>query len=149
MTTSTTTSLSRLAEEWPGWSSLLERRVAPELMQLLDTDRIRVEEIHEDGALLVRAELPGVDPDKDIEVTATDGVLQIRAHREHREHVEEDGRNRTEFRYGSFLRQLALPTGAVEDDVTATYHDGILEVRVPMGEQAEEPAPTRISVTRT
>ena len=37
----------------------------------------------------------------------------------------------SEFRYGAFTRVLPLPPGASETDVTATYADGILEVRVP------------------
>ena len=42
------------------------------------------------------------------------------------------GRFRSEFHYGSFERSVALPAGAQSDDVTATYTDGILEVRVPV-----------------
>ena len=38
---------------------------------------------------------------------------------------------RTEFHYGTFARTLALPAGTAEDDISASYHDGILEVRVP------------------
>jgi Hsp20/alpha crystallin family len=39
---------------------------------------------------------------------------------------------RSEFRYGSFVRQLPLPADATEADVTARYTDGILEVAFPM-----------------
>lgn len=148
MTTTTSTSLSRLAEEWPGWAGLFEGRVGvPEVLRVLDADRIRVEEFREDGAVVVRAELPGVDPDKDIEITVTDGALQIRAHREQREQTEEEGQYRSEFRYGSFFRRVPLPQGASEDDIEATYHDGILEVRVKVEEQPEA-SPKTVPVTR-
>lgn len=147
--TTTSTSLARLAEEWPGWAGLFEGRLAvPEVLRLLDADRIRVEEHREDGAVVVRAELPGVDPDKDIEITVTDGALQLRAHREERHQEEQEGRYRSEFHYGSFSRRVPLPQGASEDDVEATYHDGILEVRVKVEEQPE-PAPKAVPVTRT
>ena len=43
---------------------------------------MRVEEIHEDDTLVIRAELPGVDPDKDVEISVSDGVLHIEGHRE-------------------------------------------------------------------
>lgn len=141
-------SLSRLAEEWPGWGNLFEGWLArPEMMRVLDLDRIRVEEVREDDAVVVRAELPGVDPEKDIEVSVTEGVLEIRAHREQREEHKEEGRYRSEFRYGSFVRRLPLPAGASEDAIAATYHDGILEVRVPV----ETPEPSEqhtIPITR-
>jgi HSP20 family protein len=135
----TSSSLSRLTEEWPGWSNLFEGWLArPEMMRMLDLDRIRVEEIRRDDAMVVRAELPGIDPEKDIEVSITEGVLEIHASREEREESKEEGRYRSEFRYGSFVRRLPLPAGASEGEISATYHDGILEVTVPM----QEPEPT-------
>ena len=39
---------------------------------------------------------------------------------------------RSEFRYGSFSRSIALPPGVTEDEVAAEYRDGILEVRIPV-----------------
>lgn len=147
--TTTSTSLARLAEDWPGWASMFEGRLGvPEVLHILDGDRIRVEEFHENSTVVVRAELPGVDPDKDIEITVTDGALQIRAHREERHQEEQEGRYRSEFRYGSFMRRVPLPQGASDADVKATYHDGILEVRIPVEEETG-PSPTTVPVTRT
>jgi HSP20 family protein len=99
---------------------------------------IRVEEVHEDGTLIIRAELPGVDPDKDVELVVDKGILTL--HVERRENKEEKGNRyrHSEFRYGSFSRSLTLPAGATEDDVKATFENGILEVRIPVdGEKAE------------
>jgi HSP20 family protein len=92
----------------------------------------RVEEFVENGTVVVRFEMPGLDPDKDVEVTVSDGVLRIKAER--REEVTPDDKSgyRSEFRYGSYTRAVALPVGATDDDVKATYRDGILEVRVPV-----------------
>jgi HSP20 family protein len=53
---------------------------------------------------------------------------------------------RSEFRYGTYRRSIALPPGATEDDVTATYLDGIVEVRVPMVDETS--AAVRVPVTR-
>lgn len=146
--TTTSTSLARLAEDWPGWAGLFESRFAvPEILRLLDGDRIRVEEYHEDNTVVVRAELPGVDPDKDIEITVTDGALQIRAHREQRHEEEQEGQYRSEFHYGSFVRRVPLPQGASDEDVKAMYHDGILEVRIPV-EEERAPSPRTVPVTR-
>jgi len=93
---------------------------------------MRLEEYVEDGTCVIRAELPGIDPDKDVEVTVTDGVLHLRAHREERTEEERPDSYRTEFRYGSFERSIRLPEGVTETDVKASYKDGVLEVRVPM-----------------
>ncbi|NKQ51801.1 Hsp20/alpha crystallin family protein [Amycolatopsis sp. K13G38] len=88
---------------------------------------MRIEETAEEGKYTVRAELPGVDPAKDVHVTAEGGLLTITAEREAR--TEEKGHS--EFRYGSFRRTITLPTGADPSKITAKYTDGILEVVVP------------------
>ncbi|MGO8890167.1 MAG: Hsp20/alpha crystallin family protein, partial [Streptosporangiaceae bacterium] len=71
-------------------------------------DLIRVEEYRLDGALVVRADLPGVDPDKDVELIVSDGTLHIEAERRQEEKREEKGYLRREVRYGSFSRSLPL-----------------------------------------
>lgn len=93
---------------------------------------LRVEEYVEDNSCVIRAELPGIDPDKDVEVTVEDGILHIRAHREERSEDTKPAGYRSEFRYGSFERAVLLPDGITETDLKATYKNGVLEVRVPM-----------------
>jgi HSP20 family protein len=105
---------------------------------------IRVEDVEKDGKYIVRAELPGVDPDKDLEITVSDGVLTIRAERQE----EHKDTHRSEFRYGSFARRLALPAGIDEEDVTAKYVDGVLEVSIGLKE-ATKPEVKRITVARS
>lgn len=103
---------------------------------------LRIEDRIEDDRYLVRAEIPGIDPDKDVEITVSDGVLTIAAER--REEISEKGRS--EFHYGSLMRRVALPAGAVEDKVVARYEDGILEVTVPI--EAVQAEPRTIPVAR-
>lgn len=98
------------------------------LRPLFEGRLIKVEDEVADGKYLVRAELPGVDPAKDIDVTVRDGVLTIKAERSERTTTS----GRTEFTYGSFTRSVALPINATEDDTTATYENGILTVAVPV-----------------
>lgn len=98
---------------------------------------LRVEEFAEDKTLVVRAELPGIDPDKDVELSVRDNVLHIWAKREEKsEHKDKEG-YRSEFRYGSFTRTVPLPAGTKAEEVRATYDDGILEIRVPVAEPVE------------
>ncbi|WP_371667252.1 Hsp20/alpha crystallin family protein [Streptomyces sp. NBC_00289] len=58
-----------------------------------------------------RAEIPGLDPDKDVEITAEDHVLTLRAELG-RETTE---KRRTEFRPGTFARSVRLRAGAQGD----------------------------------
>src|ERR1035437_10492250 len=71
---------------------------------------LRIEDRLEQDRYVVRAEIPGVDPDKDVEITVDDGVLTISAER--REEGKEKGRS--EFHYGSFPRRGPRPAGAQE-----------------------------------
>jgi HSP20 family protein len=103
---------------------------------------MRVEDYVEEGRYVLRAELPGIDPEKDVEITVENGVLTIKAER--REEKKEEGR-RSEFRYGAFTRSATLPVGADEDDVVATYGDGILEVRVGIKPE-KKPEAKRITI---
>jgi HSP20 family protein len=101
---------------------------------------IRVEEYAENSHYLVKAELPGIDPVNDIEVTVGSGCLTI--HAERSDKIE--GKHRSEFRYGSFSRSMTLPANAVDDDVTASYQAGILTVSIGLKEEKE--APRKIEV---
>jgi HSP20 family protein len=126
----------------------------PEVFRrMLDFDTepgwLRVEEFVDEGTLVLRAELPGLDPDKDVELSIVDGVLHIRAERTEKTEKKVEGTYRSEFRYGSFVRSVALPDGVDVDAITATYNDGILEVRTPLPVPAEKPPVTKVPVTRT
>jgi HSP20 family protein len=98
---------------------------------------LRVEEYRDAGALVIKAEVPGIDPDKDVDITLAGGELRIDVrHEEKAEHKDKDG-YRSEFRYGTFSRTVSLPGGADVKDIKASYKDGILEVRVPVPGEAE------------
>lgn len=109
-------------------------------------DLMKVEEFTDGDAVVVRAEMPGIDPDKDVHITVTDHTLRLEAERREEKRSEEKGRHRSEFHYGSFVRTVSLPVGASDDDVKATYKDGILEVRIPV-DRAEAEA-RRVPVQR-
>jgi HSP20 family protein len=113
-----------------------------------DVELLRIEQHVADDAMVVRAEIPGIDPDKDVEITVDDGVLNIRAERRSETKQDENGRVRSEFRYGSFSRTITVPKETEPDDVTATYKDGILEVRFPY-KVPTEAAPRKVTVTKS
>ncbi|MGW7543224.1 Hsp20/alpha crystallin family protein [Streptomyces sp. NPDC054770] len=92
---------------------------------------IRIEEHLKDGIYVLRAELPGIDPDKDVEITVEENVLTLRAERSE----EKTEKHRTEFRYGTFARSVRLPSAAKGDDAAAQYKDGVLTIMVPVPEE--------------
>jgi len=98
-----------------------------------------------DGALVVRAELPGIDPEKDVDISVDDGVLTLKGERRHEEKSEGDGWVRMERSFGSFERHIPLPQGVDPDTIRASYESGILEVVVP--DVAELTSPKKIQVT--
>jgi HSP20 family protein len=87
---------------------------------------VRIEDYVEDGRYVVRAELPGINPENDLEVTVSKGILTIKANRQEGSH----GRHHSEFHYGTFARSVTLPEGADEEHIDAVYDNGILEITV-------------------
>jgi HSP20 family protein len=130
--------VARQVVSWPDWFSMFEPIRG-------FFDEVRVEQFTEGDQLVVRAELPGIDPEKDVDITIDHGRLSLSVERQDGTKVEGRGHARSEFRYGSFHRSLALPSGVDEKDVKATYMDGILEVRMAFKEPA---AGTKVPVTR-
>ena len=75
----------------------------------------------EDGEFVLSVEAPGFEPDE-IDLSWHDGVLNVAA-----EHADEDrGRKRT------YHRRFRFPKGVDADDITASYRNGVLEVRLPV-----------------
>lgn len=115
--------------------------------RMMEEDQVKVDEFTEGDQLVVRAELPGVDPDRDVDISIVDGNLHIRAERRQEQKVEDRNYRRSEIRYGSFSRVLPLPSGTKEDDIKASYRDGMLEVRAPV--QGGSRQPSRIPIERS
>ena len=110
------------------------------LRPVFDTRVMRLEDEMKEGRYVVRAEIPGVDPAKDIDITVHDGQLTIKAERSEKK----DFDGRSEFSYGSFVRTVSLPAGADEDNIEASYDNGILAVSVAVSEA--KPAERRVHV---
>ncbi|HUC21767.1 MAG TPA: Hsp20/alpha crystallin family protein [Streptosporangiaceae bacterium] len=94
---------------------------------------IKVEDYTEDGHYVLRAEVAGIDPEKELEVWVGSGYLTIRAGRAGKL----EDKHRTEFRYGSFSRTVQLPPDADTDDVTTEYSHGILTIKLGLQGQQQ------------
>ncbi len=110
--------------------------------QFTAAQSFRVEEMTKDNRYVIRAELPGLDPERDIEVTVEGRNLTIHAERRQ----EDSGPDRSEFRYGSLTRLVRLPARVDAKDVTARYERGVLEVSVPARE--EKPEGIRVAIEK-
>ncbi|MBO0851037.1 MAG: Hsp20/alpha crystallin family protein [Pseudonocardia sp.] len=141
-----TTDLSTWFDEW--MRSLPMRRPFGLAWDWPGEDLIRVDEYRDGDTIVIRAELPGIDPDKDVELTVSEGMLRIEAERRVEEESKDKGYVRHELSYGRLSRTLPLPEGAMDSDITATYRDGILEVRVPVPTSAAGREPTKIAITK-
>lgn len=87
-------------------------------------------------------DLPGLTQDA-IQVEAEDGSLTVSATRERQHKPEGDRFYRFERRFGAFSRTIGLPQGVSEDDIKASYLNGVLEITVP---KPEQPKPKRIEI---
>jgi HSP20 family protein len=103
--------------------------------------RVDVEETEKE--ILVKADLPGIDP-KAVEISVVNGILTVRG--EMKEEKEEKKKNfhRLERCTGSFYRAITLPAGADAEKVTATSANGVVTVTIPKRPEAQ---PKRIAVT--
>lgn len=148
-TTEPATPLSRMDRLFDEWMrSLPMRRPFGLGWDWPGEDLIRVDEYRDGDTVVIRAELPGIDPDKDVELTVVDGMLRINAERRVEEKSEDKGYTRHELHYGSLTRTLPLPEGTSESEIKATYTSGILEVRVPVVEKPAEATPTKIAISK-
>lgn len=139
--------LMRPLLDWPASFPTWPVGFWPPKMELLGPSTgIRIEEFDSDHHRVIRAEIPGIDPEKDVSLTVDDDVLNIDITRERRAEKSESGQFRSEFSYGHLHRAVHLDGRAGADDVKATYRDGILEIRVKTNGHHEEKR--RIPVSR-
>jgi len=103
--------------------------------------RVDVEET--DKEILVKADLPGVDP-KDVDIQVVDNVLTVRGGKEEKKEEKKKNYHRTERFVGQFYRSIALPAGADTDKVSASSANGTVTITIPKRAEAQ---PKKIAVT--
>ena len=98
-----------------------------------------------DNDIVYAFDLPGI-PEERISIEVKDDTLTVSAEREKTEETSDDRYYRFERRYGSFSRAVGLPQGVDEEQISASYLDGVLEVRVP---KPAEQKPRKIELSKT
>ncbi len=99
----------------------------------------RVDVYETEGEVVVKADMPGVEPE-DLEVYATEDALVLRGETRREEERDEGGIHRAERSYGRFERQIPLPPGTRPDEARANFRNGVLELRIPKTEDARQRA---------
>jgi HSP20 family protein len=95
-----------------------------------------VELVEEDGEFVLTAELPGLSKD-DVDVSIDDNVLTLKGEKK-TEREEAHGRMYIRERmYGSFERGFTLPRNVEPEKIKADFHDGLVEIHMPKGEEAK------------
>ena len=90
-------------------------------------------------------DLPGLTQDA-IQVEVEDGALAVSATRRREAKQDAQSYHRFERRFGTFSRTIGLPKGVSEDEIKASYTNGVLEISVP---KPEQPKAKRIEVAVT
>lgn len=101
-----------------------------------------VDIFEQEGNLVLKAELPGVDP-KDVDVHVENNTLTLRGERKFASEVKRENYHRVERAYGTFSRSFTLPNVVDTDKIKAEYKDGVLQVTLPTREEAK---PKQIAV---
>ncbi|MGZ4188120.1 MAG: Hsp20/alpha crystallin family protein [Solirubrobacteraceae bacterium] len=96
-----------------------------------------IDVVREDGHLVVRADIPGIKPEE-VKIEVEDDILTVSG--EHAESKEEKDKHyvRRERRYGSFSRSMVLPAGVDPEKIEAKTYDGVVEVTIPLPEEAKK-----------
>jgi HSP20 family protein len=115
----------------PGTGGSTLRRWMP-AMDLVETE----------DHFVLRADLPGMTED-DVKIEFEDGALTVSGERKAEHESKNEGYYRVERAFGSFSRSLTLPQGVDPESVTASFDNGVLEVRIP---KPEERKPRRIEI---
>jgi HSP20 family protein len=104
-----------------------------------------LEVVEKEGRLIARFELPGLKKEE-ITVAVNEEGLTVTGERKREEEKKNHNWYRTERTYGKFVRTVPLPVGVNTAEVKATFHNGVLELIVPLPPAAVAAAPRRVEI---
>ena len=127
--------LDRYNRQLTGRNSTDPANGTREIMQ--KTDWAPMVDINENkDAFVIKAELPGIKKE-DVKVSVQDGVLTLQGERNYENTEDDDKRHRVERFYGHFSRSFTLPEHVDDENIQASYQDGVLELTLPKQEKAK------------
>jgi HSP20 family protein len=96
----------------------------------------QVEVFERNNQLIVRADLPGMTKDN-VKVDIDDNSLVISGERKTEREENEEGYYQSERAYGTFYRQIPLPSGVRAEEANADFRNGVLEITIPTSKRTE------------
>ena len=88
----------------------------------------------DDGRIEVQAELPGMNKD-DLDISVQNSHLVIQGEKKFDDEQDKESYHVVERSYGQFYRAVPLPEGADQENIKASFKDGVLSVQVPKPEK--------------
>lgn len=126
------------------WNPLME--IAPTMAEMFRMpERLLEDEIsfvpsmdlqETDKSYVLTAEMPGMDPNN-VDISVRNGVLELKGEKKEEKESDQTGNGWTERRYGAFHRQIPLDQEIKEDEVKATYKNGVLRIEVPKADEGK------------
>jgi len=89
-----------------------------------------------ENEIVLNAEVPGCKAE-DIDISVHGNTLTLSGEKKHEEEKEEKGCYHMERSYGSFRRDLTLPSDVDAEKVDASCKNGVLKVKLPKAERAK------------
>ena len=129
-----TKNMERMFEDFQGFGfpNFFTSNFAPFRTEFGDVEWVpQIEALQKNGQFIVRVDLPGLTKD-DVNVEVTAEMLKLFGERKEEKEEQGEGFYRSERSYGSFYRQIPLPEGATIDNAVATFHNGVLEITMPV-----------------
>ena len=123
------------------WSGRVADWDLPEMSRLTGRSDSNLTVERDDDGYVVLADLPGFEKE-DLDLRFDDGVLSVSG----RHAVSEESDSGTSMRSRSVFEQVGIPGDVVEEDITATYRNGVLEVRLPAMDDDEDDDSRRIDI---
>ena len=96
-----------------------------------------VDIFEENGDIVIKAEIPGISKE-DVNILISENTVTISGEKKQEERIEEKNFHREELRYGSFSRRFQLPENVDDDKATASFKDGVLEIRLPKSKPSKQ-----------
>ena len=93
--------------------------------------------IRKNGSLVLKADLPGFKPG-DVKIEIEGRVLTVTGERDEKKEEKKEDYICHERRYGKFERVMTLPEGVKPTAADATFHDGVLELTIPIETKSEQ-----------
>jgi HSP20 family protein len=96
--------------------------------------RVDVEET--DKEIVVKADLPGVDP-KDVDISVVGGSLVLKGEKKEERAEKKKGYHRIERFGGQFYREIPIPAETDPDKIAATSCKGVITITIPKKPEAQ------------